>query len=72
MLRVHRYAGHRADLHALGLVKMAHALGALVRVDLVELLTHIDGIVGALGLAHIAVDAFIGNHQRHSHPVHPQ
>ena len=36
-LRVDGNARHRADLHALGLVKMAHALGAFVGVDFVNL-----------------------------------
>ena len=65
MLGVYRDAGHRAQLHALGLVKMAHAFGAFVGVDLVDFLSQGDGLVRALGLTHIAVDALIGNKQRH-------
>jgi hypothetical protein len=37
MLGVQRNAGHRAHLHALRLVEVADAFGALVRVDLVDL-----------------------------------
>ena len=60
-----RNAGHRADLHALRLVEVADALGALARVDLVDLGAHRDRLVRALGLADIAVDALVGDHQRH-------
>ena len=59
-------ARHRADLHALRLVEVAHAFGALVRIDLVDLRAQVDGLVRALGLAHIAVDALVGNHQCHA------
>jgi hypothetical protein len=65
MRRVHRDAIDRADLHALRLIEMADALGALGRVDLVEVEAHRDRLVRALGLAHIAVDAFVGDQQRH-------
>ena len=44
---------------------MAHALGAFVRIDLVNLDAHEDRVVRALGLAHVAIDAFIGNDQGH-------
>ena len=65
MLRIHGDAGHRTNLHALRLVEMADAFGALVRIDLVELGAHVDRIVRALGLADIAVDAFVGDHEGH-------
>jgi hypothetical protein len=65
MLRVNRNAGHGADLHALGLVKVADTLGALARIDFVDLSPQINGLVRALGLTHIAVDAFVGDHQSH-------
>ena len=65
VLRVDRDAGHRTDLHALRLVKMPDAFGAFVRVDLVDLRAHVDGIVRALGLAHVAIDAFVGDQQCH-------
>jgi hypothetical protein len=44
---------------------MAHALGAEVRVYLVDLRTLGDGMVRALGLAHVAVDAGIDDLERH-------
>jgi hypothetical protein len=65
MLGVDGNAGHGADLHTLGLVKMAHALGALGRVDFVNFFAQINRLVRALGLTHIAVDAFVGDHQCH-------
>ena len=65
MRRVHRDAAHRADLHALRLVEVADAFGAARRVDLVDLRAHRDRLVRALGLAHIAVDAFVGDQQGH-------
>ena len=53
-------------LHALGLVKMAHAFGAFVGVDLVDFLSQGDGLVRALGLTHIAVDALVSDSQCHA------
>ena len=70
-LRINRNAGHRADLHTLRLVKMTDALGALVRVDLVDLGPQKDGLVRALGLANIAVDALVGDDQGHGLPSTP-
>ena len=66
MLGVYWNAGHGADLHALGLVKMAHAFGAFVGVDLVDFLSQGDGLVRALGLTHIAVDALVSDSQCHA------
>jgi hypothetical protein len=44
---------------------MTYAFGAFGRVNLVNLHAHEDGIVGALGFTHIAVDALVGDHQSH-------
>jgi Domain of unknown function (DUF4124) len=63
--RVDGDAGHGADLHALRLIEVAHALGAAGGVDHVNVVTHRDGLVGALGLADIAIDALVGDPQRH-------
>ena len=63
--RIDRDAAHRAQLHALRLVEVAHALGAALGIDLVDLLAHRDRLVGALGLADIAVDALVGDPQGH-------
>jgi hypothetical protein len=71
VLRVQRNAGHGADLHALRLVEMAHAFGAFVRVDLVNFLAQVDRLVGAFGLADVAVDAFVGDHQAMFSPLSP-
>ena len=65
MRGVDRNAGHRAHLHALRFVKMANALGASGGVDLVNDLAQVNGLVGAFGFAHIAIDAFVGDHQGH-------
>jgi hypothetical protein len=45
---------------------MANAFSALGRVDFINLFAQINGLVRALGLTHIAVDAFIGDHQCHA------
>jgi hypothetical protein len=65
MLRVNGNTGHRANLYTLGLVKMPDTLGALGRVDFINLFAQINGLVRALRFAHITVDAFIGDHQCH-------
>jgi hypothetical protein len=44
---------------------VADALGAQIRVYLIDLVALVDGPIGALGLAHIAVDALVGNQKRH-------
>ena len=64
-LRIHRNAGHRAHLHALRLVVVAHALGAAGGLDVVVLRAERDRVVRALGLADVAVDALVGDHQGH-------
>src|SRR5690606_36051754 len=63
--RVARNAVDRAHLPALGLVEVPDAFGAAKRVDHVDLLAHRDRPVGALGLADVAVDALVGDDQRH-------
>ncbi len=44
---------------------MTHAFGAFFRVDLVDFPAQVNGLVRALGLAHIAVDALVGDDQSH-------
>jgi hypothetical protein len=44
---------------------MAHAFGAFRWVNFVNFFAQINRLIRALGLAHIAVDAFIGDHQCH-------
>jgi hypothetical protein len=40
---------------------MTHAFGAEVGIDLVDFITLGDGAIGALGFAHVTIDAFVGN-----------
>lgn len=58
-------AGHGADLNTLGLIKMTYALGATIRVNLVDGFTHKYSVIGALGFTYVAVDTFVGNHECH-------
>jgi hypothetical protein len=58
-------AGDRANLNALGLVEVTHALGAAVGVDLINFFTHEYRLVGTFGFTNIAVDALLGDHQGH-------
>src|SRR5476649_2895984 len=66
MLRVAWDAIHRAHLLALRFIVVADTFGALVRVDHVDVDTHRNSVVRALGLAYVAVDALIGNEQGHA------
>ena len=65
MLWMDGNARHGTHLHALRFVKVAYALGAFVGVDLVDLRPQKNSFVWALWLAHIAVNAFVGDHQSH-------
>jgi len=58
---VNQNAVHGADLLALRLVVMADALRAQIGIDFVNFLPLRNSIVRAFRLAHVAVDAFIGN-----------
>ena len=55
------YAFNRAHHHALWLIEMPHALGALAGVYFIDFFTHADRAIRALGLAHVAIDALIGD-----------
>jgi hypothetical protein len=61
MLRILGDTVHRTDLHALGRLVVTYALGTQIGIDLVDLVALGNGAVGALGLADIAVDAFVGD-----------
>jgi hypothetical protein len=65
MVRIEDNAIHRADIHALGSFKVADAFSAEIGVYLIDLFAHGNRPVRALGLTDIAVDAFVGNQQRH-------
>jgi hypothetical protein len=64
-LRIQRDALHGAHLNALRLIKVTHAFGAFVRINFIDLLAKIDGLVGALGFTNITIDALTGDHQSH-------
>jgi hypothetical protein len=53
------------NLDPLRLLEVADAFGALPGVDDVDLRTLRDGVIRALRLADVAVDAFVGDHQGH-------
>src|SRR5690606_32705074 len=55
----------RTDDLTLRLAMVPDAFGALGRVDFIEIHPHIDGFIGTLRFADVAVDAFIGNQQGH-------
>ena len=65
VFRIDRNARYRANLHALRFVKMADAFGAFFWVNLVDFLAQINRFVRAFGLAHVAVDALVGDQQGH-------
>src|ERR1700750_228718 len=65
VVRVVRDALHRTYLDALGIIEVADAFGAEVRIDHVVLLAQGDGLVGADGLADVAVDAGVEDKQGH-------
>jgi len=64
---IDRNAVHRAHLAALRDVEVADAFGAFRGIDHVDLHTLRDRGVRALRLAHVTVDAFVGDHQRHDY-----
>lgn len=67
--RVLRIGGNALDgahLPALGFVEMADALRALGWIDHVDLRPHRNCVVRALRLAHVAIDALVGNHEGHA------
>src|SRR3546814_3958007 len=65
VVKVENYALDRAYDLTLRFIKMTHAFGTFGRLYFVDFRAHVDGIVGALRLANITVDAFFGNAQRH-------
>ncbi len=65
MIQIERDAIDRAHFFALRCIKMADAFGAFCWVDFVDVDAHINCFVRALRLAHVAVNALIGNFKRH-------
>jgi hypothetical protein len=64
MVRVFRDAFHRADLDALRCIEMPDALGAFHGINLVKFYALVYGLVGALRLTNIAIDALFGDLER--------
>ena len=64
-LGMHFDAIDGADDLALRFVVVSHAFGARTGVDQIDLCAHRDCIIGTLWFAHVAVDAFVSNAQRH-------
>ena len=64
-VRIDGNAVDRTYLPALRLIEMTDALRAFGRIDLVDLRPLRNGLVRAFGLAHIAVDAFVGDEECH-------
>jgi hypothetical protein len=65
MIQIERNAIDGAHFFALRRIKMADAFGAFCWIDFVDFDAHVDGLVRALGLAHVAVNALIGNFECH-------
>ena len=61
VVQIQRDTIHRANFYTLRCFKMPDALGALCRVNLIDLDTLKNRVVGAFRLADIAVDALISN-----------
>lgn len=62
---IERYAIDRAYSTALRRIEMPHTLGAAQRVDFVDQFPRVNCLIGTHRLAHITIDALIGNQQSH-------
>ena len=62
VFRIDDDAIHRANRDTLRLIIMTDAFGAQGGIDDIDFVTLRNRAVGALGFAHVAVDAFVGNH----------
>lgn len=60
-----RYAVNRAYFYALRCFEVSDTFGAQVRIYFINFHTRINCIVRTLGFAHVAIDAFVGDHQCH-------
>jgi hypothetical protein len=61
IIRVERNAVNGTYLPALWGIKMAHAFGALIGINLINFNPHKNGIIRALWLTDVAIDALICN-----------
>lgn len=66
MAWIMRNAFNRTDNLTLWFAIMSNTLGAQVGIDFVNLLSHVNGFIWAFGFAHIAIDAFVGDDERHN------
>jgi hypothetical protein len=57
MLRVFDNTVYGTDTHTSGCIVKPYTLGALIRINFIYLRPHTDGLIGALWLTHITVDA---------------
>lgn len=58
MIRIGLYAVNGAHAYTGGVVVVAYALGAFCGVYLVNFSAHVNSFVWALGITHVAVNAF--------------
>ena len=65
MLFIHQNAIYRTDLLALRLIIVAYALSTQIGIDFINFFALVNSIIRAFRLANIAVNALIGNKQRH-------
>ena len=65
MSRIDNNALNRTDFDALRDLKVSNTFGAVIRFDFVNFFSLVDGIIWALRLANIAIDAFICDYQCH-------
>jgi hypothetical protein len=65
VLRIDWDASNWAHLDTLRFIKVAHAFCALVGVDFIDLWAKVDRLIGTFRFTHIAIDAFVGDHQGH-------
>jgi hypothetical protein len=66
MLRVRYNAVYRTHIDALRFVEETNAFGALAGIDLVDFLALMNRFIRAFGFTHIAVDAFVSDHEGHN------
>ena len=62
---IQRDAVYRAYVNTLGCLIVTHALGTEIGVNFIDFFALRNGAIGAFGLAYIAIDAFVGDHQGH-------
>ena len=58
-------ARHWAHNLTLRLVIMPDAFCAQIGVDFINVRAHVNGLIRTFGFAHIAIDAFVGDDERH-------